>query len=45
MASSQPERPPSVARNTDDESPLAELLLVVHRRRWLLLGCLFLGGL
>ena len=45
MASSQPERPPSVARNTDDELSLAELLLVVHRRRWLLLGCLFLGGL
>jgi polysaccharide biosynthesis transport protein len=34
-----------VARNTDDELSLAELLLVVHRRRWLLLGCLFLGGL
>ena len=33
------------ARNADDELSLAELLLVVHRRRWLLLGCLFLGGL
>ena len=28
-----------------DELSLAELLLVVHRRRWLLLACLFLGGL
>ena len=45
MASTQPERPPRAARNADDELSLAELLLVVHRRRWLLLGCLFLGGL
>ena len=33
------------ARPMDDELSLAELLQVVHRRRWLLLGCVFLAGL
>src|SRR5690349_20272955 len=28
-----------------DDLSLAELLLVLRRRRWLLLGCMFLGGL
>ncbi len=33
------------ARPLDDELSLVELLQVVHRRRWLLLGCVFLAGL
>ena len=28
-----------------DDLPLSDLVLVLRRRRWLLLGCLFLGGL
>ena len=35
----------SLARQPEDELSLAELLQVVGRRRWLLLGCIFLGGL
>ena len=33
------------AKSVDDELSLAELLQAVHRRRWLLLGCIFLAGL
>ena len=40
-----PARPSASARSTDDELSLRELLQVVHRRRWLLLGCMFLAGL
>jgi polysaccharide biosynthesis transport protein len=43
MASTMPA--PRAARPADEELSLAELLLVLHRRRWLLLGCLLLGGL
>lgn len=44
MAVVQPD-PMRAARSPDGELSLAELLLVVHRRRWLLLACVFLGGL
>src|SRR3954467_10962618 len=37
--------PTDRARQPEDELSLAELLQVVGRRRWLLLGCIFLGGL
>lgn len=37
--------PAASARPVDDELSLAELLQAVHRRRWLLLGCIFLAGL
>ena len=45
MAAAHPERAPNSGRAAAEELSLAELLLVVHRRRWLLLACLFLGGL
>ncbi|MFZ1427899.1 MAG: Wzz/FepE/Etk N-terminal domain-containing protein, partial [Geminicoccaceae bacterium] len=38
-----PAAPP--ARPADDELSLAELLQVVRRRQWLLLGCMFAAGL
>ncbi len=44
MASAQPERASASVHGAADELSLAELLHVVHRRRWLLLVCLFLGG-
>ncbi len=37
--------PAASAKSVDDELSLAELLQAVHRRRWLLLGCIFLAGL
>ena len=37
--------PSDPARPIDDELSLVELLQVVHRRRWLLLGCMLLAGL
>ena len=45
MTSAPPDRASRTPRNTEDEISLADLLLVFHRRRWLLLGCLLLGGL
>ena len=42
MTASASPRPP---RDPEDELSLAELLHVLHRRRWVLLGCLLLGGL
>ena len=45
MASLPADRPQPRARQPEDELSLAELLQVVGRRRWLLLGCVFLGGL
>ena len=45
MAPLTADRPPVRARRPEDELSLAELLQVVARRRWLLLGCIFLGGL
>ena len=32
-------------RRVEDEVSLRELVLLIHRRRWLLLACLFLGGI
>src|SRR3954447_504663 len=46
MASLPTDRAQPRARQPEDELSLAELLqVVVGRRRWLLLGCIFLGGL
>jgi polysaccharide biosynthesis transport protein len=45
MASLPTDRAQPRARQPEDELSLAELLQVVGRRRWLLLGCIFLGGL
>ncbi len=50
MTSPAPDRAAPTAataspRPHDDELSLAELLQVVRRRRWLLLGCMFLAGL
>jgi succinoglycan biosynthesis transport protein ExoP len=36
---------PPATTPTDDELSLTELLQLVHRRRWMLLGCMLLGGL
>src|SRR3954463_6029717 len=43
MASSPSDRAPPRPRQPENELSLAELLQVVGRRRWLLLGCVFLG--
>src|SRR3954452_12288116 len=45
MASLPTDRAQPRARQPEDELSLAELLQVVGRRRWLLLGCIFPGGL
>src|SRR4051794_30328840 len=45
MASSPSDRAPPRPRQPENELSLAELLQVVGRQRWLLLGCVFLGGL
>ena len=45
MSLAQPHRSAPSAATPGDELSLAELLRVVHRRRWLLLGSLLLGGL
>jgi capsular exopolysaccharide synthesis family protein len=37
--------PPAATEQADDELSLLELLQLVLRRRWLLLGCMLLGGL
>src|SRR3954451_3998619 len=45
MASLPTDRAQPRARQPEDELSLAELLQVVYRRRWMLLGCIFLGSL